>query len=792
MNNCSFCHTQTQQDICPQCCAPMPDLNCNPINALVEVSKNENYYKVLNNLIPIFTTCILKLYQGPAWLISIFLGTVNALNLNFQAPPKITNKRSFYYVEKLLSTNLIESIFITPEDFLFVKKKIQEISSQLNYQQKHRISFLEIWKVLKSEEFEEKIKKEIKLTYTIYDWPAFFEFLGISGVTTIHINNNFLDHHDSFKDVYFHPHLEELHIQNSNAFSFHSSFWTIRKKIHLENMPYLQLLPEFEGDWIPDSILDINFIQCALTYLPSTITRRCINCIDLSGCKNITKLPLTLQPILQGQIKILNLTDTGIPQEYRKKFTKKILNFPSSMFSNMSSFNTSDFLVKHPLQSNKNIKNAINLLIPVGLVGLTIQKVLQPKNKNIITEKIPFWGAFMTITLGAIAATSQLKKLQYQNAVHTGTNVDAIWVMLNKTGIQKESSGIGVNWDQVWESIFPSVKNWCGTPPLTCFKPELHFIKNFLKSWIDARENTQEKICKDPMTRDMYQFMQENGGQSWSAQISKLPFYEMIYEMEKRSFNYPEIKEYIDGYQKSIGNYNNIDQALVELNLDDILCGCACRPAINFDGIFSLIKSGKNISLKLDWSYQGIKQPLHFHPSSEMHTVDIHNAIIHNVTDDYWLVKHKLSFIDCDGVTQLPKIPKITPRSPLTLELHGLMIERLPDDICNRSFEKISIINCPNFYFLPEEFKEPIKHGVLKHIIIKNSGLQTKKEEYINDPSILEEPIFECCPELPPIKIIESKSWWSLLDTMKFSLIESGISFLFSSIIMPKISKKNN
>ena len=174
MNNCTFCKTQTEKDICPKCCAIMPNFNCKSSGRHSVQNNTCNNIKILNCITSITTISILIFYPGPAWIMGVLLGSLGATNLNIQDNPISYNKRSFYFVEKLFQTVKLQEIFISPDDFVLFKIAIQKMSKKITDHQRYNIDFSEIF----DKNYNElNIKSKLNISNITKHWPAFFELL---------------------------------------------------------------------------------------------------------------------------------------------------------------------------------------------------------------------------------------------------------------------------------------------------------------------------------------------------------------------------------------------------------------------------------------------------------------------------------------------------------------------------------------------------------------------------------------------------------------------------------------
>jgi len=401
MTVCEFCDNKVTfaDNICPTCYALIPKDEC---YAAPPRSQNNDGTTFIQIIPPLLVTSILRAYKGPAWIISLLLSVGNITYVHTCLQPKKINKRNFYHVQKLFYSSYANILCETEDDLAFCKAVLQKLSKSLSEVEKSNADFSTI---LDHAIFKNKIKTYLHFHHDIQNWPALFEMINAQTNTiSVHIDMHFKDHHSTFNDVIFRHNIEMLHIENSNISVFHESIWYIQRHLHLINCPHLKTLPEIAKDLSIVEALNIRFIQCALTYLPQTLSQRSIDFLDISYCHNIQALPEILKHVLEkGLIRHVNFQGTHLPLTYQTAFNNKELRLPATLYE------------KHSIPSQHKIKNITHshnahLFIPAGILALLISKMIYPRKKCLLTENIYFWIGLITVTITGNTLHSYYKK----------------------------------------------------------------------------------------------------------------------------------------------------------------------------------------------------------------------------------------------------------------------------------------------------------------------------------------------------------------------------------------------
>ncbi|USO02117.1 MAG: hypothetical protein H6850_03315 [Alphaproteobacteria bacterium] len=763
MTACEFCHHSIQQheEICPQCCAIVPKDICPPSPSRSQHIP-QNLSKIFDIVTPIITTTILKAYDGPAWAYSLLIGIGNITYLNFCSQTHKTNQRNFYHVAKLFDSEIITDFFKHRDDFIFCKTAVKKLSFSLSAQEKRLKNFSD---VLDNTMFRHRLKNVLHIKPHTHDLPAIFELIKTQNEPiAIYINAEFQDTSDAFENVIFSSNIEQLEIQNSNADTFHESLWLVKRQIYFKHLPNLNHLPEITHTIQIFETLNIKFNHCALKYLPKTIAQRSFDSIDLSNCKNLASLPTTFQNAFnKGQIKTIDLTETNLPLKCQAKFTHKELHLPEETFAIQT-------VEKENKKSQTQSCYSPSLLVPMSLAFLTLTKIIHPRKKNLITENSFFW-----IALFLVAWSGKLLKACYRNTsappLHAQKdNVDTVWNIIQKIGIEEIEPQLHLNWTKIWTDVFKQQNPKDNLAPTE--------TKTFIKNWLEARE----KITENEFT----QFIQDNGGIKWARTISNLSFDKMVQLIFTKAYNFPNI-------QRMICNMQNSIQEKIFLDLEKILSGKDCNISFGFESLFSLIKTKKAVHLMLNWTYKNVPQVLNLEPCPNIHILCIKNAFIHNMSEYYWHISHKLSLECCHGIKQLPDIPAYMPISaPLSLELINLDIKKLPYGIQNRHFKELVITKCPNLYVLPQELKEQISNGIVETIQIRESGIKTIKNEYKKDTSLTQECVFQNHADQKNKRTKQDHPAFVVLDRVKWSIINWSVVFALDNFISPKLLNKDD
>ncbi len=531
--------------------------------------------------------------------------------------------------------------------------------------------------------------------------------------------------------------------------SLPQGFWNTTDKIVLNNVHGLELLPDLPVSGLPETPLSLNIINSSVAILPRSITRRQIACLDLTGSKNIKKIPSTLATqIKNGIVQTLNLTGTSVWTNYQRNFVfneqvRQLFGTydpqqPHELFDHRSSVIANQdlphLICKPTPQLFFILLLVMGVTVPLGLLFMVVENLFFSKDRKTITDTPLFWASYITGSL--LVAFGIYKHLEFVNSIpiafpepdidfDAGDTIFDVYNLIQKSGRQQIDLCI-YDWDSIWVQIFEQNDSYSFQVPETL----IEFITIFIDSLNGKFEGRLGKNFK--------RFIRYKGGIRYLQELSQLPFYQLVQTLEKDSYRFPVILDAIKNMRSSIGKLNQQYHS-IDLSLEDIIETDMPVPDPDpqlMRALFSLIAAGYHVDLSLNWIYNAKAQPLSFDMIPLEYNLDrlcVRNAVLNEVPETVWSIRHEVCFENVSGLEKLPELPNNVTQLPLKLFLKNTSIEDLPDTLNYRPLTALNLENSTMIQMLPCAVKDAINHNRLRQIVLAGTGIHTTATAYNSD-----------------------------------------------------------
>jgi len=560
--------------------------------------------------------------------------------------------------------------------------------------------------------------------------------------------------------------IQHLTLSHVSLKDLPDSFWHVTDSITLDNVKHLEFLPDLPAAGLPEQPLKLTILNSVLQALPRTITRRRIQTLDLTGCAHIKSLSANLATqIKDGTIQTLNLTGTNVWTTYQRNFVfndevRKLFGEydpqkPHELFDHRSNLITSISPVASifPFQHNRATSLVYTLIlvlgitIPLGLLFMLFENYLWDKNHETVTDKLPFWLSYLTGSFlmsvaishsNMSACTTPQPSSEKVIDFASGDTIFDVQALLMKQGRELLDHGV-YDWDRLWIQIFEQPDAYSFEVP----EPLIKFIAMFmdgLKGKFEGRLGANFK-----------RFIQYRGGKVYLAVLSALPFHRLVQTIEQDCHRFPVILDVIQTMRSTIGDLT-MQYHTVSLSLEQIIETDMPVPDPDpqiMRALFSLIASGYHINLSLDWSYDGKPQPFSFDMIPLKSNIDrlcINHAILNEVPEEIWWVRHEIQLDGILGLQELPALPCSVPQLPLKLALTNTTLDELPQTLGRRPLMKLNLNNSQFIRVLPQSIKAAIAENRVQEISLISTGLPcTAQRIYTGNEirQLLNEDVFE-------------------------------------------------
>ena len=563
------------------------------------------------------------------------------------------------------------------------------------------------------------------------------------------------------------PHsIKNLTLANISLKNLPHGFWSVEETITLDSLHGLEFLPDLPAAGLSDRPLKLSILNSSVQVLPRTITRRKIEALDLTGSVQIKSLPSNLSAqIKDGTIQTLNLTGTTVWPTYQRNFvfTEEVRKLfgeydpqkPHELFDHRSNLITSTPVQDHALSVHHNrtlsliytLVLVLGVTIPLGLFFMVFERYFWNKDHEMVTDRASFWASYLAGSLlmsGAIFHGNMSAQTQPQVLCEEDIDFDAgdtildVQALLMRQGRELLGQGI-YDWDRLWIQIFQQ------SDPYSFKVPDA--LVEFINMFMDGLKGKFE----GRLGKDFKRFIHYRGGRTYLTVLSALPFHKLVQTIEKDCHRFPVILDVIQTMRSAIGHLN-VQYHSIHLNLEQIIETEMPVPDPDpqiMRALFSLISSGYHMDLSLNWSYDGKSQPFSFDMiplSSNLDRLCISSAVLNDVPQDIWRVRHEIELDSVSGLQELPELPVNVPQLPLKLSLVNTTLDSLPQTLGRRPLIKLDLSNSQFIHVLPQSIKEGIVSNRIQEISLISTAVPCADQRvYAGDQlkQLLNEDIFE-------------------------------------------------
>lgn len=579
--------------------------------------------------------------------------------------------------------------------------------------------------------------------------------LGITGQTTTSF---------SLADFTLPNTIQNLTLSHVGLIDLPGGFWLVTDSITFDSVNNLEFMPDLPAAGLPDQPLKLSILNSSIEALPRTITRRKIGVLDLTGCAQIKTLPANLaSQIKDGTIQTLNLTGTSVYPAYqrnlvlndqvRQLFGEYDPQKPHELFDHRSSVVTQ---IPQTLSTATCYNQSLSLVytlilvlgitIPLGLLFMVFEQYFWHKDRKSITDKSSFWLSYLTgsllVSAGVFHSNINAQSVP-QTVVEKEIDFDAgdtifdVYQLLVKQGREVLDQGV-YDWDRLWIQIFEQPDTYSFSVP----QPLIEFINMFMASLQGQFDGRLGKNFK--------RFIHHMGGTPYLKRLSDMPFYKLVQTLEQDSYRFPVILDAIQDMRGLIGKTTEQYHTII-LNLEQIIETDMPVPDPDpqiMRALFAVIASGYHIDLSLNWIYNDKPQPLSFDMiplASNLDRLSVANAILNDVPQTMWWVRHELQFDHVSGLQNLPELPTNVPQLPLKLSLTNTSLDNLPTTLGKRPLTLLSLENSQFIRTLPASVKDGIAANRIQQINLTGTAISCTEQICTGGKlkQLLNEDIFE-------------------------------------------------